>query len=227
MPPRVIAIDGPAGAGKSTVALKVARRLGWAYVDSGAMYRAAALKTVESGASPDDPAAVLSSLASADIQLDLRNHGWSILLDGRDVTESIRSRAVALAASKVSQIPEVRSRLIAMQRRFAEGAGVVMEGRDIGTVVFPEAPVKIFLTAQPKERAKRRLDEEQEKGRKATLAEIEREIQRRDQLDAERATSPLRPAPDAMVLDTTGLTVPQVVERILVMAREKGFATNR
>jgi CMP/dCMP kinase len=221
MPPLVIAIDGPAGSGKSTVALAVANELGLLYVDSGAMYRAAALKAIDSGASPGDPAAVLSSFTSANIQLDAGKQG--ILLDGRDVTGAIRSPEVAVAASKISQIPEVRSRLIEMQRRFAHGPGVVMEGRDIGTVVFPEASVKIFLTARPKERAERRLKEQREMGRKATLEEVEREILSRDKLDAERATSPLRAAPDAITLDTTELTVPQVVERILMIVQERNL----
>ena len=217
----VIAIDGPAGAGKSTVAQKLAGRLGLTYVDSGATYRAAALKVLEDGVSPDDEGAVVSSVKSAGIELQTCGLQIRVLLNGADVTGKIRTPEVTLAAAKVSRLPEVRAKLIALQRAFARERGVVMEGRDIGTIVFPDAPLKIFLTAQPEERARRRLSDEKQKGRDATLEQTAYEIGRRDQLDAERKISPLVAAPDACKIDSTQLTADQVVEEILRLAREK------
>ncbi len=217
----VIAIDGPAGAGKSTVAQKLAARLGLAYVDSGATYRAAALKVLEDGVSPDDKGAVVSSVAAADIRLQPCDTGLVVLLGGRDVTAEIRTPEVTLAAAKVSRLPEVRSKLIALQRDFARERGVVMEGRDIGTVVFPSAPLKIFLTARAEERARRRLSDERLKGRDATLEQTAEEIGRRDQLDAERKISPLVAAGDACILDSTGVPADEIVDRIISIAAEK------
>ncbi|MGH9435475.1 MAG: (d)CMP kinase [Terriglobia bacterium] len=217
----VIAIDGPAGAGKSTVAQKLAARLGLAYVDSGATYRAAALKVLEDGVSPDDKAAVVSIVAAADIRLQPRDTGLAVLLGGRDVTAEIRTPEVTLAAAKVSRLPEVRSKLIALQRDCARERGVVMEGRDIGTVVFPSAPLKIFLTARPEERARRRQCDERVKGRDATLEQTAEEIGRRDQLDVERKISPLVAAEDACTLDSTGVPADEIVDRIISIAAEK------
>ena len=221
--PLIIAIDGPAGAGKSTVAQTLARRLGLTYVDSGATYRAAALKVLEEGVSPDDQRSVILVIARAAIELQTQPLHLRISLDGRDVTEKIRSPEVTLAAAKISRLPEVRAKLIALQRNFARGLGVVMEGRDIGTVVFPRAPLKIFLTARPEERARRRLSDEAGKGREATLEQTAYEIGRRDQLDAERKVSPLLAAPDACSIDSTGLAASEVVERILKLARERNL----
>src|SRR5579863_795837 len=205
--PRAIAIDGPAGVGKSTVAKAVARRLGAVYVDSGATYRAAALKVLESGASPDDAARAAEVVTGAAIRLEADGPRSRVLLDGRDVEDRIRTPEVTLAASKVSRLPEVRRKLIALQRRIAAGRDVVMEGRDIGTVVLPDARLKIFLTADPQARARRRLEQDRGEGRGlGTLDETAREIARRDRLDTERSISPLVPAADAVELDTTALT---------------------
>src|SRR3990172_3314029 len=167
--PLVIAIDGPAGAGKSTVAQMLAARLGLNYVDSGATYRAAALKVVESGVSPDDEAAVADAVSRAEIDFVADDGKSTVYLDGRGVAQEIRTPEVTLAAAKVPRLPEVRKKLIALQRRLVRGKGVVMEGRDIGTVVFPEAPLKIFLKADVEERARRRLHQDREEGRKASL----------------------------------------------------------
>lgn len=219
--PLVIAIDGPAGAGKSTVAQKLARRLGLRYVDSGATYRAAALKVLRDGIAAEDQPSVISSIAAAEIQLQAGNSGLRVLLDGEDVTEPIRSPEVTSAAARISRLPEVRLKLIALQRSFAVPPGVVMEGRDIGTVVFPEAPLKIFLTARPEERARRRLNDERKKRREATLEQTAYEIGRRDQLDAERKISPLIPAVDASTIDSSTLTADLVVEKILELAKER------
>ena len=219
--PLIIAIDGPAGAGKSTVARALAARLGLAYVDSGATYRAAALKVLEAGVSLGDPEAVIRLMAHTRIQFLAREDQWQALLDGRDVTGVIRTPEVTLAAAQVSRFPEVREKMVALQRDLAAPPGLVMEGRDIGTVVFPDAPVKIFLDARPEERARRRLEQEQIEGRRASLKQTAEEIRRRDQLDAERKISPLVAAPDAVRIDSTRLTAPEVVERILELARER------
>jgi CMP/dCMP kinase len=219
--PLAIAIDGPAGVGKSTVAKAVADRLGFAYVDSGATYRAAALKTLESGVSPDDAERGAEVVAEADIRLEATGTECRVLLDGQDVEGRIRTPEVTLAASKVSRLPQVRQKLIALQRSVATGRDVVMEGRDIGTVVLPDAPLKIFLRADPEERARRRLGQEKEEGLARTLEETARDIDRRDRRDTERSLSPLVPAPDAVEIDSTKLTADQVVERIIELARER------
>ena len=182
--PLIIAIDGPAGAGKSTVAQKLAERLGLTYVDSGATYRAAALHVLNCGTKTDDAPAVAQLVSAADIQFQCNGQRSQVMLDGRDVSEEIRTPAVTLAAAQVSRLPAVREKLVALQRSFARGVGLVMEGRDIGTVVFPDAPLKVFLKADPDERARRRLHDEMKKGRGATLEQTAYEIGRRDQLDA-------------------------------------------
>ena len=219
--PLVIAIDGPAGAGKSTVAQKVAARLGLTYVDSGATYRAAALKVLQSAISPDDEQAVTRLIAETDIRITTEGLQSLVLMDGQDVTEKIRTPEVTLAAAKVSRLSEVRAKLVAVQRSFAKGRGVVMEGRDIGTVVFPNAALKVFLKADPEERAHRRLRQDRKEGRSATLEQTAYEIGRRDQLDAERKVSPLVAATDAYQIDSTHLVAAQVVEQILDLARKK------
>ncbi len=219
--PLVIAIDGPAGAGKSTVAQRLAERLSLAYVDSGATYRAAALKVLESGVSPDNEPEVAELIARTVIQCQEEGPRSRVFLDRQDVTARLRTREVTVVAATVSRLPEVRKKLINLQRTFARGRGVVMEGRDIGTVVFPDSPLKIFLKAEPQERARRRLKQEKEEGRATTLEHTAEEIMRRDQLDAERKISPLVAAPDACEIDSTRLTADQVVERILEIARER------
>ena len=221
--PLVIAIDGPAGAGKSTVAQKVAARLGLTYVDSGATYRAAALKVLQSAISPDDEQGIAKLMEQTDIRVATDGTQSRVLMDGQDVTEKIRTPEVTLAAAKVSRLSEVRAKLLSVQRSFAQGRGVVMEGRDIGTVVFPDAALKVFLKADPEERARRRLGQDRKEGRSATLEQTAYEIGRRDQLDAERKISPLMAAADAYQIDSTHLAADQVVERILDLAQQKNL----
>jgi cytidylate kinase len=219
--PLVITIDGPAGAGKSTVAQMLAARLGLKYVDSGATYRAAALKVLEAGVNPYDEPQVSKLIRATNMQVAAGDSEPRVLVDGNDVTARLRTPEVTLAAAHVSRLPEVRAKLIEMQRTFARGRGVVMEGRDIGTVVFPQAQLKIFLKANVEERARRRLKQDSRDSRDATLEKTAYEIGRRDQLDAERKISPLIPAPDAVEIDSTHLQADQVVEQILALARHR------
>ncbi len=200
----IVAIDGPAGAGKSTVARAVADALGFTYLDSGAMYRCVALAALERH---DEPAAVAASL-----RLSL---GQRVHVDGRDVTEAIRAPAVSEAASKVAADPEVRAALVERQRELMAGGDYVAEGRDIGTVVAPDAAVKVFLTASPQERARRRADE---LGTDADTVQADQTL--RDERDRTRAHSPLAPAPGAVEVDTTGLAVGEVVQRIVALVGE-------
>ncbi|MEK6228707.1 MAG: (d)CMP kinase [Actinomycetota bacterium] len=199
----VVAIDGPAGAGKSTVARAAARALGFTYLDSGAMYRAAALKLLEEGGAASERA--------EELQIEL---GDRVVADGRDVTDAIRAPEVSEAASRIATNEKVRAALVKKQRALLDAGDWVAEGRDIGTVVAPEAPVKVFLTASPEERAQRRAAE-----LGADAAMVQRDQALRDAQDSEREHSPLRPADDAVQLDTTGLSVDEVVERIAELVR--------
>jgi len=213
-----IAIDGPAGAGKSTIARMVAGRLGFVYVDTGAMYRAVTWKALQLGLTPDRTEEIVKAAEAMDIVLKPGPEGQTVIVDGQDVTQEIRSREVTRAVSAIASIPQVRELLVSRQKAMASGKGVVMDGRDIGTHVLPDAELKIFLTADVKERALRRLRELGPEDRPATLEELEREIARRDKLDAERTISPLVKAPDAVLLDSTGMGVDEVVDRILELS---------
>ncbi len=215
-----IAIDGPAGAGKSTVAKEVARRLGYAYIDTGAMYRAVALLGLRQGLDRDDSAGFVAQAASAQMEFCVVDGAQRFLVNGEDVTEAVRRPEVGALSSPVSAIPEVRRHLAEAQRRMAAGGGVVMEGRDIGTVVCPGAEVKVFLTASPEERARRRCVEQREKGVACDLGTVRAEMTERDHRDSSRAVAPLTKAPDADELVTDGLSIAEVVERILSRVRE-------
>jgi cytidylate kinase len=216
----VVAIDGPAGAGKSTVARRLAARLGFTYIDTGAMYRAVALWALRQGVDPSDAYRVESLARAASIRF--APGGSGVELNGEDVTEAIRTPEVAAAASQVATCAGVRSTLVAKQRAMAETASVVMEGRDIGSVVFPDAEVKVFLDAGEQERIRRRLAESApalaDPGAAQAVAE---QIRERDLRDRGRRESPLVQAPDAVYLDTTGLTIEQVEEAILKIVRER------
>ncbi len=217
----VVAIDGPAGAGKSTIAKMVAERLGYTYVDSGAMYRAVAVTATSKGVSTQDPAALTALAESLNIRFEKRQGINTILVDGMDLTDAIRSPEASRLSSVVSAVPGVRRSMVAAQRKMAGTGGIVMEGRDIGTVVFPDARVKVFLTASARERARRRTLELRAKGLDADVDAVEREIQERDHRDTTRADSPLRAASDAVAVDTDGLSIEQVVESVLAVCRER------
>ena len=216
----VLTIDGPSGSGKGTVSRAAAKALGWRLLDSGALYRLVALAARRAGI-PLDEAAALAELAERfDIAFDPGPDGEEIVrLGGQDVTRDIRTEQAGNDASKVASLPQVRAALLERQRRFAAPPGLVADGRDMGTVVFPRAPVKIFLTASPEERASRRYKQLKEKGVAATLAALSLEIAERDRRDMTRSVSPLVASADAVVLDTTGMSVDAVVERVLGVVR--------
>ena len=207
----VVAVDGPAGAGKSTASRALAGRLGYAYVDTGAMYRAVGVIAHRRGIALDDDEA-LARLVER-LRFEPRD-GGGLAVDGTDVSAEIRRAEAGELASRVSTRPVIRERLVALQRALGAGGGVVMEGRDIGTVVFPNAEVKLYLTADPAERARRRAVELRGRGESVDEAALAREIAARDERDSARSHSPLRPAADALRLDTTGLTLEQVVARM-------------
>jgi len=215
----IIAIDGPAGAGKSTIASRLARKLGYVNLESGAMYRALALKAIEWDISFDDEAALLKLASNSRIELEPNVGSNRVLLDGHDVSLRIRERDVTEAASRVSVHPKVRAWMVAHQREMGMGGGVVMEGRDIGTKVFPDADVKVFLDADPVVREQRRLDQQKVKGTPAQA--MAAELRDRDRRDRTRAASPLVPAPDAVVLDSTHLSEDEVLRKIEELVANK------
>jgi cytidylate kinase len=208
----VVAIDGPAGAGKSTASRALAQRLGYGYVDTGAMYRAVGVLAAERGVAFEDDDA-LERLVTG-LSFELRDGGTALAVDGREVSAAIRRADAGDLASRVSTRPAVRSRLVALQRALGASGGVVMEGRDIGTVVFPDAPVKLYLTASPAERARRRAAELRARGEQVDEAALAADLTTRDRRDSARAHSPLRPASDARLIDTTHLTLDEVVDRM-------------
>ena len=216
-----VAIDGPSGAGKSTVARAAAAKLGYVYVDTGAMYRAIGLAVCRKGISGEDTAGIVSVLPAITLALEYQDGAQHILLCGEDVSYAIRTPEIAKYASKVSAVPEVRQFLLDTQRNMARNGNILMDGRDIGTVILPDAPVKIFLTASAESRAQRRFLELREKGQQVTLDEVLRDIRQRDHLDMTRAVAPLRQAEDAVLLDTSDITLEQSIEAVLRIIREK------
>lgn len=219
--PLIVAIDGPSGAGKGTVARALAARLGYRHIDTGAMYRALAWKALHDGVDLADEAAVaaLGERAAFDVE------GGRIAIDGHDVAAAIRTPEMDKASATLARHPSVRRVLVARQRSYGEGGGVVMEGRDIGTVVFPDANVKIYLDASPEERARRRAaDPAHTSSKSAQLSDVATALAERDKSDSTRAVSPLAVAPDAVVIDTTGVPVDRVVEQVLAMVERKWAA---
>ncbi|PIQ89859.1 MAG: cytidylate kinase [Candidatus Omnitrophica bacterium CG11_big_fil_rev_8_21_14_0_20_42_13] len=214
----IIAIDGPAGSGKSTIAKFLAEKLKLLYIDTGAMYRAVTLNVLNNRIDPSNAEQVSEIAANSRIGLKRNNNGLIVMLNDKDVTEQIRSKEVNAAVSDIAKIKEVRKIMVKQQQMLGKGGGVILEGRDIGTVVFPDADFKFFLDAAPGERARRRYDEI--KGKYAvTLTEIERNVSRRDNIDSNREAGPLKQAADAVYIDTTDLTIEEVVERILKIIR--------
>ena len=211
-----VAIDGPAGAGKSTAARRVADALGYTYVDTGAMYRALAWAVLDTKTDAQDADAV-GALAE---RLEVRLEPGRVFAGGREVTGQIRTPEISRLTSPLSALPRVRTRMVALQQAMARAGGVVMEGRDIGTVVLPDAEVKVFLTASPSERVRRRQEELEARGVPVQTEQLTQEIAERDARDAGRDVAPMRPAPDAVVLDSDTLSVEEVVERILALHRE-------
>ena len=216
-----IAIDGPAAAGKSTVAKIVAEKLSYIYIDTGAMYRALTYKAIINQLDLEDEAALLDTLLSTDIELKPSNKGQLVFLDNLDVTDLIRSAEVTNSVSYVARQPKVRQEMVKRQQAFATAGGVVMDGRDIGTHVLPNAEVKIFLLASVEERAERRHTENLEKGFPSDLEKLKEEIAKRDKIDSEREVAPLKKASDAIEIDTTSLTILDVVEKIMTLVNER------
>lgn len=217
----IVAIDGPAGSGKSTVARGAARRLGFAYLDSGAMYRAVTLLALENGVDLEDGVALAALADESAIALEERDHDYvRVLVNGRDVTGEIRAPRVTGASSTVAAHPEVRRSLLGKQRELIDSRDSVVEGRDIGTVVAPEAPVKLFLTADSSERARRRAAELERQGLRAEAEDVRAAIEQRDRLDSTRSAAPLRPADDAVEIDTTGLDADEVIDRVVQLVDE-------
>ncbi len=213
----IITIDGPAGAGKSTVAKLLAERLGFCFLDTGAMYRAVALAGLQRGIDWAVPEQIATVAETVDIRLDKDR----VLLDGQDVSDSIRSSQVTAVTRHVADNPRVRQLMVDLQRRLAFGKNVVTEGRDQGTLVFPNAELKVFLTASPEERARRRLRDLSAQGESPTFADVLQAIVQRDQQDAQRPLGAMRRAPDAVELCTDGLTIDQVVDRLELLARQR------
>jgi len=217
----IIAVDGPSGSGKGTVSRRLAERLGWHLLDSGALYRLVALAGAARGLADHDEAGHAAIAATLDVRFEVdAGGGERVLLDGRDVTRDLRAEATGNMASRVAVMRAVRAALLDRQHAFAVPPGLVADGRDMGTVVFPAAGLKVFLTASAEERARRRYNQLKEKGLAANLAGLSQEIHERDRRDSARSVAPLRPATDAVIIDSTGMTVEQVVAQVFALARE-------
>jgi CMP/dCMP kinase len=219
----VITIDGPTSSGKGTISRTVAARLHWHLLDSGALYRLVALSGQQLGLEPDDIPGHAEVASGLDAAFGAVQDEEQIWLAGQDVTAQIRTAEAGMGASRVAAWPAVRNALLERQRRFVRAPGLVADGRDMGTVVFPQAPLKVFLTASPDERARRRYKQLKDKGSGVSLAALSREIAERDLKDSTRAVSPLRPAPDAHVIDSTHLSIQDVVEQVLALGRSRSL----
>lgn len=216
-----IAIDGPAGAGKSTISRAVAERLKFVYIDTGAMYRAVGLAALKHGYDTKNPELIVPMMNETKVDIKHSEDGQLVFLNGEDVTKKIRTPEVSVAASDVSAIPEVRVRLVELQRALAQSRSVIMDGRDIGTYVLPNAQIKIFLTASPEERARRRFEELSAKGVKTDFESVKADMEYRDKNDSSREFAPLKPAEDSEIVDTTGNTQEQSVEQIYNLIVQK------
>lgn len=216
-----IALDGPAAAGKSTIAKIVAEKLGYIYIDTGAMYRAITLKALKEGINMEDGEEAGHLLSGTQIDLQPSKDGQLVFLDGKNVTEDIRSQNVTNSVSQMAAHESVRKQMVKLQQILASGRGVVMDGRDIGTQVLPNAELKVFMSATVEERARRRFEENRKRGIDTPLDDLQKEIAARDKMDSEREVSPLRQAQDALYLDTTNLTIVEAASEILKLAEER------
>ncbi|MEP1384041.1 MAG: (d)CMP kinase [Paraglaciecola sp.] len=217
----VITIDGPSGAGKGTASTLLAKKLGWHFLDSGAIYRVLAVASIHHQIPSEDEAGLLPLASSLDVQFDATESGVKVMLEGEDVSDSIRTEEVGAVASQVASLPSIREALLRRQRAFKQSPGLVADGRDMGTVVFPEAEVKVFLTASAEERADRRYKQLKAKGHDVSILRLLADIRARDDRDINRSVAPLVPAEDALVVDSTKLSVEQVIEKIEVFAKQK------
>ena len=211
----VITIDGPGGSGKGTISMRVAKHLGWNLLDSGALYRLTALAVMKHGIAPDDELCVGKIATGLDIRFEIGAHGVISILEGEDVSDRLRSEDTSMLASRVAALPAVRASLVTRQRQFRQEPGLVADGRDMGTVIFPDAMLKIFLTASAEVRAQRRYKQLKEKGESVNLTRLFREIKARDARDQSRSISPLRPADDAVLIDSTGLNIDEVFTKVI------------
>ena len=216
----VITVDGPGGSGKGTISLRLAQELGWHLLDSGALYRLVAVAAMDQGVEPRDEAALGQVAEELDAEFGSSEQGMVVRLQGQDVTGRLRSEAVSALASEVASLPAVRAALVRRQRAFRQPPGLVADGRDMGTVIFPDAHLKIFLTASAEARAERRYKQLKEKGENVNLSRLFREIEKRDERDRKRAVSPLKPAADAHVIDSTELTIDEVLQKIHELLEE-------
>lgn len=220
---KVITVDGPSGAGKGTVCARLAEQLGWHLLDSGALYRITGLAASRKGIVLDDEVAVAVVASQLDVVFQPTSVGVKVILEGEDVTDIIRTEEVGSLASQVAALPEVRAALLQRQRDFAQADGLIADGRDMGTVVFPAAHVKVFLTASAEERGQRRYQQLLDKGFDASLPALIEDIQARDERDSNRAVAPLKPADDATVIDSTDLTIEEVCEQVAGLVRKAGM----
>lgn len=208
-----IAMDGPAGSGKSTIAQRLAKKLDYLYLNSGSMYRAMTLLALREGGDPANVSALIQ--LAKNCRIDFSNNGKTTLLNGEDVSDALRTPEIDRAIADIAKIPDIRREMVRQQRRIGENGGIIVEGRDVTTVVFPEADLKFYISASVEERAKRRFTEQQAKDIETTLEQVEQEIRERDQMDESREHSPLQTAEDAIVVDTTSMTINQAVEFVL------------
>ncbi|WP_299076849.1 (d)CMP kinase [uncultured Paraglaciecola sp.] len=217
----VITIDGPSGAGKGTASTLLAKKLGWHFLDSGAIYRVLAVASLHHQIPADDETGLLPLASGLDVNFEAGSNGVRVILEGEDVSDTIRTEEVGATASKIASLPTIREALLRRQRGFKQAPGLVADGRDMGTVVFPEAQVKIFLTASAEERADRRYKQLKDKGHDVSIPRLLDDIRARDERDANRTVAPLVPAEDALVLDSTALNIEQVLEKIELFVEEK------
>ncbi|MBT8038878.1 MAG: (d)CMP kinase [Xanthomonadales bacterium] len=220
----VITIDGPGGSGKGTIALRLARALGWHLLDSGALYRLVAVAALDRGVRASDETGLARMARKLDVRFEAADDGVAVILEGADITDRLRSHQTSEMASRVAALPSVREALAERQRQFRQAPGLVADGRDMGTVIFPDAPLKLYLTASPEARAERRYKQLKEKGESVNLSRLSQDIKKRDERDSTRAIAPLKPAPDAHVIDSTEMGINEVMDTIHKLIKESNIS---